>query len=186
MPRINLLPWREEKRNRCQKIFVRFALLVIFSASLLTFSYSLLINHDIDQQVTRNQFIQQGIDALDRDIAEVQALKKKREQLLNWVQIIQHLQADRGNTVQIMNEMAHANIEHLYLTQVSKTGNILQIKGIAQNNHQISRFMRHLARSSLFDDPVLTDVNSSKDKQDFSRFTLQVSQTPYSFAGEVL
>lgn len=185
MPKINLLPWREEKRKRCQKRFARFSLSVISLAGLLVFGYGLHINQQIDHQFSRNRFIQQGINALDQDIAEVQALKKKREQLLNWVQIIQNLQADRGSTVQIMNHLAHANIEQLYLIGVHKTGNTLQIKGVAQNNHQISQFMRHLARSSLFDDPVLTDVNSSKDKQGFSSFTLQISQIPYSFAGDI-
>ena len=183
MPKINLLPWREELRQQRQKTFLQLSLLAVLCAGLFIFSYGLLINHQIDDQSARNQMIQQGITSLDRDIQEVQALRKKREQLLEWVQIIQNLQADRGNTVHIVNNLAHASIDALYLTRVSKEGNEIQITGEAKNNREISSLMRHLARSPSFDDPVLTDVNSSQNKQGFSSFTLLVNLIPSSFAG---
>ncbi len=181
MPKINLLPWREELRQQRQTLFLRLSLLVVLCAGLLVLAYGLMINHQIDHQSARNRVIQLGIENLNRDIQEVQTLQTQREKLLDWVQIIQNLQADRGNMVHIVNNLAQASIDSLYLTQVSKIGNEIQITGKAKNNREISSLMRHLARSTSFDDPVLTDVNSSQNKQGFSRFTLLVNLAPNSF-----
>jgi type IV pilus assembly protein PilN len=183
MPQINLLPWREERRQRRQKNFLQLVSLVVLFAVLITLAIGQLVQYQVDTQTHRNSIIQQGIKTLDKDIKEIRALRKKREQLLNWIQIIQNLQADRNSVVLIMNSLAHAGIDELYLTEAIKQGNTLQLTGEAGSNRQISDLMRHLAGIEIFDTPALTDVSTSENTSGFSRFVLQVTQNPKQAGG---
>lgn len=183
MPRINLLPWREELRKERQKNFTQISLLFVLLAALLSVVAGQLIEQRIDVQRGRNQLITTHIDELNREIQEVRALRKKRDQLLSWIDIVQNLQADRGDPVKMFNDIATATTAQLYLTRIQKEGNLLTLEGEAAGNREISLLMRSLAQSEILQDPTLTDVSASTVNAGFNHFTLQVfghSQTPAS------
>ena len=55
MPRINLLPWREELRNERQKNFAVSAAIAVLMAGLMTWSINFYMHGRIDYQNARNQ-----------------------------------------------------------------------------------------------------------------------------------
>lgn len=176
MPRINLLPWREELRQQRQKQFIQITLLLVLAVILVLIAAGQLIEMQTDRQNQRNTLIRTHIGQLNQEIQEVKALRQKREQLLEWIGIVNALQADRNTIVNVFNEIAHATRGQLYLTRIEKQGNLMTLEGEAATNRDISELMRHLARSETLQDPILTDVSTSNSDSAFNRFVLQIYQ----------
>lgn len=176
MPQINLLPWRQELRKARQKQFIQISLLVVLLTALLMAAFGAFLDYRTDLQLSRNQIIEHGIRDLNREISEVRALRKKRDQLLEWVSIVQRLQTNRSDPIRIFNDLAHATGESLYLTRLEKKDNQLLLEGEAADNRAISGLMRNLARSDYLLNPVLTDVSASTANPGFNRFKLTLQQ----------
>jgi len=176
MPRINLLPWREEHRQQCQKEFLQRVLLSVLIGIILLIISGQFIHHQQNLQSARNTLIKNHIAQLDGEIQDVLALQKEREQLLDWINTVDTLQADRGYIVQLLNKIPQVMPSSIYLTKIQQQGRVLFIEGEAQNNQQISELMRKLAHIEGLHDPTLTDVSASSSHQNFNHFILQLQQ----------
>jgi type IV pilus assembly protein PilN len=65
MPRINLLPWREELRKQRQKNFAVAAVVAVAAAGLVILLAGLIVNGMINYQNDRNQRLTDEIARLD-------------------------------------------------------------------------------------------------------------------------
>lgn len=177
MARINLLPWREELRKQRQREFVSIAAGSIVLMLLVIFYVHLHINGLIDNQESRNQYLQQNIKQVEAKIKEIKELEKQKEQLIARMKVIEQLQGNRPLVVHLFDEIVKAVPDGLYLTSLEQKQNELIIKGRAQSNARVSAFMRNLDASAWFQQPVLDVIETSKDKQARVRsFTLRVKQ----------
>ena len=176
MPQINLLPWREELRQRRQKSFIQQTLLIGLVTLLVLAAAGQLIDVTIDAQKQRNNLIQAEINSVNIEIQEVRALRKKRDQLLNWIEIVQGLQQNRNDIIHTLNSIAHATSDQLYLTLLKQDSSTLTLEGEANGNRQISYLMRNLAQAKTLENPTLTDVSASTKNPGFNHFTLKIEQ----------
>ena len=97
---INLLPWREEKRRARDRQIVFSAVFVwALSAAIVfgAFSYLKLLQ---DNQKGRNSYLTGEIKKLDKQIAEIRTLQKRKDNLIARMEVIQNLQRQR-------NRLAH-------------------------------------------------------------------------------
>ena len=92
--RINLLPWREERRQERQKRFLITLVAVFASAALLVLFIEFSIGSSIEEQRGRNNYLQTQINQLNKQVKEIKDLEKKRRELLDRMQIIQDLHGD--------------------------------------------------------------------------------------------
>lgn len=78
MAKINLLPWREERREQLRKEFLAVlggvAALAVIVVGLSLYIY----DARIDRQQARNAYLQQHIDELNKQVEEIRELKEKR------------------------------------------------------------------------------------------------------------
>ncbi|HEL8420035.1 TPA: pilus assembly protein PilN, partial [Legionella pneumophila] len=74
MTEINLLPWREQKREQEKKLFTTMLLIGIIIAAAIVFLMNSYVSHLISNQMNRNQILQKEITALDEQIKEIKAL----------------------------------------------------------------------------------------------------------------
>ena len=89
MAKINLLPWREELRLQRNKEFGVFAGISAGLGVLIIVGLTLYYNNLIDNQKSRNQFMQNEIAKLDKKIKEIKDIKAKKERLLQRIRTIQ-------------------------------------------------------------------------------------------------
>lgn len=161
MARINLRPWREERRAEQQKEFLialaGFAVLGL----LFVFLQDLWINGNIEEQQARNSYLSGEIASLERKIKEIDELKKRREQLIARMRVIQELQGNRPVIVHMFDEVVRSLPDGIYYTSLSRKGDVLSVKGKAESNNRISSLMRRLDGSDWFMEPNLTAVKSS-------------------------
>ena len=92
MAQINLLPWREERRQELKKQFLVTLALVFTLGVGLVLLGDRVVNSQIENQKARNQYLSQNIKELDKIIAEIRDLQKRRNQLLDRMRGIPELQ----------------------------------------------------------------------------------------------
>ena len=173
MPRINLLPWREQERKIRRREFMVAAGGAIFAAVIFVLGGKLLYSSWTDAQNEKNALLKKEIVKLDAQIADIQDLENRRQRLLARMEIIEKLQRKRPEIVHLFDEIVKTVPEGVYLTAIKQTGNRLEIHGVAQSSTRVSTFMRNIDSSVWMDNPVLQVVESSRDSPTGgSNFTL--------------
>lgn len=177
MARINLLPWREERRKEQRKQFFVMLGGAAVVALLVVGLVHLYFAGAIQNQESRNSYLQAQIKEVEAKIKEIENLEQQREQLLARMRVIEQLQGDRSVIVHMFEELADAVPDGLFLTSVKQTGRTLTIQGVAQSNARVSTLMRNLDASPWLENPVLEIIQTDSKKEQGARtFTLRVTQ----------
>ena len=144
MPRINLLPWREEQRKERQKNFLiasgSAVLMGIITIMLVSWTYDRFISY----QNARNNILEVQIDLLDKKIESIRGLEREKERLIARMEIIERLQKSRPEVVHLFDEMVHTIPDGVYLTSFKQTDRRLEIKGVAESTTRVSAYMRNI------------------------------------------
>ena len=159
MPRINLLPWREQERKVRRREFLVALGGAAFAAVVFVLGGKLLYSSWIDSQTAKNNLLKKEIVKLDAQIADIQDLENRKQRL----EIIEKLQRKRPEIVHLFDELVKTVPEGIYLTQIKETGKKLEMKGVAQSSTRVSTFMRNIDASSWMDNPTLQVVETAKD-----------------------
>jgi type IV pilus assembly protein PilN len=173
MPRINLLPWREQERKVRRREFMVAAGGAVIAAVIFTLGGKLLYSSWTDAQNEKNNLLKKEIVKLDAQIADIQDIENRRQRLLSRMEIIEKLQRKRPEIVHLFDEIVKTVPDGIYLTSLKQVGNKLEIHGVAQSSTRVSTFMRNIDSSVWMDNPVLQVVESAKDSPTGgSNFTL--------------
>lgn len=163
MPRINLLPWREQERKIRRREFGVAAGGAVVAAIIFALGGKLVYSSWIDAQTEKNNLLKKEIVKLDSQIADIQDLENRKQRLVARMEIIEKLQRKRPEIVHQFDELVHTVPDGVYLTAIKQNGNKLEIRGVAQSSTRVSTFMRNIDSSVWMDNPVLQVVESAKD-----------------------
>jgi len=161
MARINLLPWREEKRKERQRQFMSSMLLTAIFGVVLVFFTGFVFDQKISHQQARNQLVQNEIKLLEVRIKKIDELERTRARLLSRKQVIERLQASRSTTVELLDKLAKTIPVGVTLTTVRQQGSNLALVGSSQSNARVSAYLRELDANDLFLNPQLDYVRSA-------------------------
>lgn len=160
MANINLLPWREERRQELKQAFLVAMGAVALFAAVLVFIGDSLVNAGIDAQSLRNNYLQKQIDELTLQVKEIEELENKKQELLDRMKVIQELQGNRPLIVRIFDEMVNTLPDGVFFNHLKRTNNAVAVSGIAESNNRISSLMRRLESSAWFAAPNLKSTKS--------------------------
>lgn len=178
MTRINLLPWRAELRQEQKKAYGMLLVLIMVLAGAIVGLIHIQMGVKIDYQLSRNQYIQDEIAKLDKQIAEISDLRKVRRNLLERMEVIQDLQGSRPSIVHLFTEIVSTVPNGVYLKTLTQSNNLLVITGEAESNARVSTYMRNLDASEWLKEPSLTVIEVEDIKVNrISTFILTVKQT---------
>lgn len=158
MPRINLLPWREELRTQRRNQFYIALGGAALCAGLILLLSNLAFNSIVGHQRQRNDLLKTEIAALDKRIEEIVDLEQKQERLVARMQIIEQLQRSRPGIVHTFDELVRALPDGVYLKSIKQTGKRLEIIGVAESNTRVSALMRNIDASEWLAEPDLEVV----------------------------
>ena len=108
MARINLLPWREAERRRRRRDFAILGGVSLGLALVVAAAVHFQVEAWIGAQQARNQFLDEQISQLNRQIKEIQTLEETKANLLARMNIIQQLQQSRPEVVRLFDELVNA------------------------------------------------------------------------------
>ena len=164
MAKINLLPWRQERRAEQQKQLLSITGLSVVLVLLVIVATHLEISRQVGSQLKRNTYIKAEITKVEKQLTEIRSLGKDKHQLLDRMKIIQQLQQNRPEVVHLFDEIARQIPEGVFLISLSQKGKQLTIQGMAQSNARVSDFMRNISASEWMSDPKLDVIEAGKDK----------------------
>jgi type IV pilus assembly protein PilN len=174
--RVNLLPHRAERRKRAKQHFA-----IVSAGTAVVGLLIVLLVHGyfaerISAQEGRNQFLKSEIAKLETEIAEINKLKDEIRALLARKQVIETLQADRAQTVHLLDELVKQMPEGVFLKSLAQKGMRVQLIGYAQSNARVSTLMRNIDSSRWLASPELVEVKSAPlDKRRVSEFNMFMS-----------
>lgn len=179
MAHVNLLPWREIARQRAkQKFGIQAFIALLIAAALVFVAYTVIQDYQQSQRA-RNQFLAAQIAILDEQIAEIQEINKKKDQIVNRMQLIQSLHRDRNTAIQMLNELSERTPDGVHIVSVEKRGDRLSLQGRSVSNNRVSEFLRAISDSEIFNNPVLRQISAEAEGVEgptrYSAFSLSVT-----------
>ena len=176
MPRINLLPWRDEERKE-RKLKFLVALGGAAAAAFLTaFVGFLLMDSMVSAQNARNAKLNAEIAELDKQIEKINSLEADKARFIARMEVIEKLQRSRPEIVHIFDEITKRLPDGVYLTAITQNGGRLKFEGVAQSSTRVSAFMRNIDGSSYLKDPELEVVETKKASTVGATFVLFAQQ----------
>jgi len=155
MPMINLLPWREELRQKRKKDFLLAALGAVLMGAALTFGTKFYFQQQVSYQEARNNLLRNEITELDAKIADIRELESRKARMIARMEIIEELQTSRPEAVHLMDEAVEILPEGTHLTALRQQGARIEIAGITQSSTRVATLMRNVNDSSWLKDETL-------------------------------
>lgn len=160
MIRINLLPYREERRRARRQQFYALLGFVSVMAGVVIFAVYSVISSYIASQEAKNDFLKREIAVLDKQIDQIKKLKEQSEALLDRKRVIESLQRDRAEAVRLLNELAKQMPEGVYIRSMKQEGQRISLAGYAQSSARVSTLMRNLEASPWLEKPELLEIKA--------------------------
>jgi len=186
--RINLLPHREERRKRARQHFGILAGLAAVIGIAIVGAVHFVNSQRIDDQSNRNAFLKSEIAKLDKQIDEIKKLRDEIAALLARKQVIETLQADRAQTVHLLDELVSVMPEGVYVRAFRQRGLKVNLVGYSQSNARVSTLMRNIDASPWLEKAELVEIRAAqvanKRVSEFNmNFSLKRAQAPADKAG---
>ncbi len=176
MARINLLPWRAERRKQREREFYMMLGASALAAVLVFLAASYWMGQRIDNQNARNLYLEKEIKDLDEKIDRIKDLEKTRAQLLARKQIIEDLQSNRSQMVHLFDQLARTIPNGSRLTSLKQANDVLTLEGLAESSTRVATYMRNMEDSPQFGRADLAKIESQEGKPGVDR------KMPYVFA----
>ncbi|MFO1400411.1 MAG: PilN domain-containing protein [Steroidobacteraceae bacterium] len=176
MPRINLLPWRDQQRRERKLTLYVWLLFALIGAMLVTGAGYLWMSSMIESQESRNEHLKAEIRILDRQNEEINDLEAQKQRFISRMQVIDKLQRSRSEIVHVFDEFTHIIPDGTYLTSVTQTSRKFKLEGVAQSSTRVSTFMRNIAASQWLRNPELEVVEARKESTLGNSFVLYAEQ----------
>lgn len=165
--RINLLPHREQKRQRQKQAFyLMTGVSVVAGLTLVLLVWSVLEGY-IDAQKSRNKLIADENRRLDAQIKEIATLRQEIEALRARQKAVEDLQADRNEPVYLLDELTRQTPEGIYLRSIKQEDRKVTVAGWAASNERVSEFLRNLTNNGRYvERPELIEIKLAGQSPD--------------------
>lgn len=166
MARINLLPWRAEERARKNKEFISIIAIIALIALAAAFAVWSYFNNELKEQKRANDVIVQENTRLDGVLTEIEDLEQRHEEIVSRMKIIQDLQGKRPIPVRVWDDLARAMPADLYLINIKRDGDLITLKGKADNPNVVSNLIRRLDASNWMDGSRVLNIKRNNEIAD--------------------
>ncbi|HEY8331356.1 MAG TPA: PilN domain-containing protein, partial [Pseudomonas sp.] len=187
MARINLLPWRAERRKQRQRDFYGMLGFAAIGGVLLSLLIWFYYDRQVSGQGERNAFLQTEIAKVKEQNKEIDRLDRQRDRLLARKKVIEELQAKRSQMVHLFDALVRTIPDGVVLTALKQEGDILTLQGRTQSNARVSAYMRNLETSGWMSKPELSVIEAKKPEpgKDGPTTLTDISALPYMFEVKV-
>lgn len=176
MIHINLLPWREEKRETIKQQYKRQLIITIVTVVIVAIAIHVWLALGLNRQQNRNQFLQQTTQSYDQRIQEISKIQILRKEINERKNIIFYLQANRAFAVLLFVDFINITPDGVYFTEIEREDKTLTFEGKADSNAQVSQLMRNISHSLWLNDAKLGVIKVDKNNPYQRTFKLTVNE----------
>ena len=185
MARINLLPWRAERRVQRQREFYVMLGAAAIAGLLLSFLLWFHYDRQVSGQTARNDFLKDEIAKVQAQNKEIEKLDEQKRRLLARKDVIEKLQANRSQMVHLFDSLVRTIPDGVMLSNIKQEGEVLTLEGRAQSNARVSAYMRSLETSGWMTKPELSIIEAKPEESKTLTNTGAGSALPYVFTLQV-
>ena len=188
MARINLLPWRAERRKQRQREFYAMLGMAALGGLLLSLLIWFYYDRQVSGQMDRNAYLEAEIAKVKEQNKEIDRLDAQKERLLARKRVIEELQAKRSQMVHLFDALVRTIPDGVVLTALKQEGDVLTLEGRTQSNARVSAYMRNLETSGWMTNPELSIIEArdpEKDKDGKAGPVADIKALPYVFVVKV-
>lgn len=183
--KINLLPYREIREQKQKKQFQLLLVLGSIVGLVISVLIYLALAGEISSQNDRNTRLENGIKALDQELAEIKHLNEQKKNLLARKQKVEELDTKRFEGAKIIDSLDELTPEGVYIVSIDPasgkdSSNSYVIYGKASSDNKVAIFMESLPSTGVFDIPELINIKKGNDSQEFSLGAKLVQPKPIS------
>lgn len=167
MTEINLLPWREDQREREKKRFIGLLSLCLIMTLLLVFlmnSYAVYLEKN---QQSGNEILQRQISILNKQIKEQKKLEHRKVELLSRMSVVSQLQSSRILVIHLFDELTKIMPPGAYARQLERQADGVTLWGNADSNASISLLLKNIDMNEWLQSPVLGEIKQINDAHEF-------------------
>ena len=176
MANINLLPWREEAREKQKRDYIGILAAVFLASAILVYVAVSLLDVMTDEQKARNADLQSEISLLETQISEIKKITERKKDIERRTEIILNLQQSRNLPTHVLDELVRIVPPGIYLSSLEKKGSLLLIEGRSESNNNVANMMRKVKTSEWLIDPNMQSiVTQNEELRQLQRFSLRVT-----------
>lgn len=165
MNSMNLLPWRERRRQRRLRSFLGALAASATGAALALVFVGLHIAAGVERERRANDDLTATLATLDARATAIDQLRREREAFEARAATLRGLWRERETAAAVLSALAEAVGPSVHYTHVAREGRAITIRGTAQSHEQVSALMRNLADAERLEAPVLKTVTAAEDGQ---------------------
>ena len=163
MAKINLLPWRDVVREQRKREFQFVSVGVAIIAVLVVVAMYMFFMQKLRDQEQANQSVISAIQDMDQQLKSLNGLQDRRNAIVDRMKLIQGLQSQRPVTVRLLDELARATPNNLFITEFSRNGNQFLIRGKAESPNTVAELLRNLEASAWFRNVFMKSFSAGSD-----------------------
>jgi type IV pilus assembly protein PilN len=180
MIRINLLPFRTDRKKENVRRQVSLFLLSMALVLLVLFYYNWSLNSKIgklNKKITTTNAELKKYNEINKEIARI---KKNLEILRKKMAVIAQLESDRHAPVVLMDTMTQVLVsKRMWFIDLSVSDKTVDINGIALDEKTVADFMVRLQNSGLFSNVELRSVKRKMvEKSNLKSFQIVCTKVP--------
>ncbi|MBE2253657.1 MAG: PilN domain-containing protein [Myxococcus sp.] len=143
--RINLLPVRQVKKREMGRQFlvlVAGALIISGAGNYYWYASRDGVRERHQEQVTETQ---RRIDTLEKQIGEVNELKKRKKEVVDKLAILDKLKKQRNGPVKMLDALSSAIPKKVFVSDFDEKASAVRIVGTGESHEDVSEFMHGLS-----------------------------------------
>jgi len=170
MIRINLLPAEEARAAETRRQELALGSLVVAGAVLLFVIAHVWQQTRIGSANRELARLTQELLAIQQPYANVSKIEQQKRELREKLRVITELEARRMGPVRVLQDLAAATPDKLWVTDFSEVGGNVKISGFGVDEQTVADLIRHLATSAFFkgvdlEETSLVDQQGTKSKK---------------------
>ncbi len=151
MIRINLLPFRSNRKKENIRRQLSIFVLSLILAVVAIFGVNFFLGSQIDDLGRRITTTQAELEKYEKINKEIEEIKKKLDNLNKKLAVIRELEANRYEPVRLLDTLSQVMIEkRMWYTALDMKTELVNISGIAMDDKTVADFMLRLEGSGLF------------------------------------
>lgn len=178
MEGLNLLPWREQRKEEQKQQFFKILTAAFIAGLLIVIFTHLFFAEKIQHQESLNHYLQSEVNGLNLQIAQIKDLKIRKDQMIKRLNLIYKLQASRPLIVNAFDSLVKIVPQSLYFRSIKREGDSLTLEGRSESNTRVSALMVNAESSPWFTDAKLQQIKTDTVDADYPRsFILSLTLT---------
>ncbi len=145
MIRINLLPTRQVQKREMGRQF----LVLVAGAVIVAGAGNYFWVDRVEAEIVRREEMvaetQRRVDNLEKQIGEVNDLKKRKKEVEDKLGILEKLKKQRNGPVKLLDALASAIPKKVYISDFDEKSGNVKVSGTGDSYEDVSEFMKGLA-----------------------------------------